>query len=205
MVSTITYGRPEIREPSKDEDDDPLGDEDDDPIEEVPDTDPLLDHITSSGLPLRLRRPTLSDGNCWWDATADQVYVICQLIVSIISVFQVILHDIPDIPRDHGSLRKAVANSLMTLPQTPEWIENFFENSKKNFQKFMARHRRLGTWTDNLGIMCQATALYLGNIHREDPLGSPLITFRKEYPHCWHGQHGSGTVIYQTRGWGEGG
>ena len=104
--------------------------------------------------------------------------VICQLIVSMISVFQVILHDIPDIPRDHGSLRKAVANSLMTLPQTPEWIENFFENSKKNFLKFMARHRRLGTWTDNLGIMCQATALYLGNSHREHPLGSSLIYFQ---------------------------
>ena len=157
-------------EPSEDEDDDPFGDEDDEHIEEVPDTDPLLDHITSSGLPLRLRRPTLSDGNCWWDAAADQVHehvIICHLIVSIIFVFQVILHDIPDIPRDHGSLRRAVVNSLMTLPQTPEWIENFFENSKKNFQKFMARHRRLGTWTDNLGIMCQATALYLGNIHQE--------------------------------------
>ena len=75
MVSSITYGRPEIRETSEDEDedDDPFGDEDDEHIEEVPDTDPLLDHITSSGLPLRLRRPTLSDGNCWWDAIADQV------------------------------------------------------------------------------------------------------------------------------------
>ena len=47
------------------------GDED---LEVVPDTDPLLNHIATSGLPLRLRRPTLSDGNCWWDATADQVH-----------------------------------------------------------------------------------------------------------------------------------
>lgn len=31
----------------------------------------------------------------------------------------------------------------------------------------MARHRRLGTWTDNLGIMCQATALFLGKIYHD--------------------------------------
>ena len=40
---------------------------------EVLETDPLLEHIESSGLPLKMRRPTLSDGNCWWDAVADQV------------------------------------------------------------------------------------------------------------------------------------
>ena len=40
---------------------------------EVLENDPLLEHIESSGLPLRMRRPTLSDGNCWWDAVADQV------------------------------------------------------------------------------------------------------------------------------------
>ena len=37
------------------------------------DTDPLLKHISSTGLPLKLRPPTLSDGNCWYDAMADQV------------------------------------------------------------------------------------------------------------------------------------
>ena len=47
--------------------------EDENVIEVVPDTDALLEHITTSGLPLRSRRPTLSDGNCWWDASADQV------------------------------------------------------------------------------------------------------------------------------------
>ena len=67
-------------------------------------------------------------------------------------------------PRDHRSLRRAVVDSLLTLPQAQSWIQNFFGNSKKNFCKFLARHRKLGTWTDNLGIMCQATALYLGNI-----------------------------------------
>ena len=36
-------------------------------------TDPLLKHISSAGLPLKLRPPTLSDGNCWYDDVADQV------------------------------------------------------------------------------------------------------------------------------------
>ena len=70
-IRPITYQRPDLKELSGNEEDDMSGDED---IEEVPDTDPLLNHIASSGLPLRLRRPTLSDGNCWWDATADQVH-----------------------------------------------------------------------------------------------------------------------------------
>ena len=35
--------------------------------------DPLLKHISSAGLPLKFRPPTLSDGNCWYDAMADQV------------------------------------------------------------------------------------------------------------------------------------
>ena len=36
-------------------------------------SDPLLKHISSAGLPLKLRPPTRSDGNCWFDAVADQV------------------------------------------------------------------------------------------------------------------------------------
>ena len=36
-------------------------------------SDPLLKHISSAGLPLKFRPPTLSDGNCWYDAMADQV------------------------------------------------------------------------------------------------------------------------------------
>ena len=37
------------------------------------DTDPLLKHISSSGLPLKLRPQTPGDGNCWYHAIADQV------------------------------------------------------------------------------------------------------------------------------------
>ena len=110
--------------------------------------DPLLQHIEASGLPLRLRRTTVMDGNCWYDAAADQV----------------LLYQIPDRPGDHHQLRLEVCRSLRHLPQASTWVENLFSNSKKKFSKFIARHRRPGTWTDNLGIMCQATALYLGKV-----------------------------------------
>ena len=75
------------------------------------------------------------------------------------------LFNIAEKPRDHGNLRRKVCDSMMDLPQTPEWIKTSFNNSKEEFLKFIERHRRMGTWTDDAGIMCQATALYLGNIN----------------------------------------
>ena len=74
------------------------------------------------------------------------------------------LFDIADKPRDQGDLRREVCDSIMDLPQTPVWIQNFFNNSKEIFRKYVERNRRMGKWTDDLGIMCQATALFLGNI-----------------------------------------
>ena len=68
-------------------------------------------------------------------------------------------------PRDHGDLRREVCDSLMDLPQTKEWIKTSFNNSNKEFLKFIEIQRRVGTWTDDAGIMCQATALFLGNIN----------------------------------------
>ena len=35
--------------------------------------DPLDLHIRQKGLGLVRRRPTVTDGNCWYDAVADQV------------------------------------------------------------------------------------------------------------------------------------
>ena len=62
----VTYEKPERIH------DDVLGQVEDEAEVEI-DTDPLLEHISSTGLPLKLRPPTLSDGNCWYDAMADQV------------------------------------------------------------------------------------------------------------------------------------
>ena len=109
------------------------------------DPDPLVEHIRDSGLPLKMRPPTLSDGNCWYDAVADQIRLM----------------KIPDKPTYHAEVRDNVTKSLMNLPQTQTWIQNFFNNSMQNFQKFIADHQKTGTWTDNRGILCQATAFYL--------------------------------------------
>ena len=106
----------------------------------------LVNHIKATNLPLSFRPPTRSDGNCWYDAVADQVQLL----------------EIPDKPTDHADVRDQVTKSLLNLPQTPVWIQNFFNNSNVNFRNFIARHRRPGTYTDNLGILCQATAFYLG-------------------------------------------
>ena len=50
-----------------------IQDIDDQSVSSRGDTDPLLKHISSSGLPLKLRPQTPGDGNCWYHAIADQV------------------------------------------------------------------------------------------------------------------------------------
>ena len=45
-------------------------------------------------------------------------------------------------------------------------MKSIFNNSLSKFLEFIAVHKRNGEWTDEYGIMCQATALYLErNIH----------------------------------------
>ena len=125
-------------------------------------TDPLMKHIKEMKLPLVRRQASGGNGNCWYVAMADQVHrtVSFQKLLScdftVMFVFaQVKLHEIPNKPAEHGLLRTEVCKALPNLPQTPEWIENFFENSKLNFSKFLALHARPGTWTDEDGIICQ--------------------------------------------------
>ena len=75
-VPLITYERPDIvGEDNDDNDDGPEEVIGGDNVVDVDDdeADQLLEHIRQSGLPLRLRDPTRSDGNCWYDAVADQV------------------------------------------------------------------------------------------------------------------------------------
>ena len=50
-----------------------IQDIDDQSVSSRGDTDPLLKHISSSALPLKLRPQTPGDGNCWYHAIADQV------------------------------------------------------------------------------------------------------------------------------------
>ena len=61
----------------------------------------LFGHIKNYDLRLVSRPPTANDGNCWYDAIADQIVV----------------HDLPNLPRDQASLRRAVVAAIPTLPQ----------------------------------------------------------------------------------------
>ena len=80
------------------------------------DPDPLVEHIRGSGLPLKMRPPTLSDGNCQYDAVADQIQLM----------------KIPDKPTNHADVRDEVTKPLLNLPQTQTWIQNFFNNIVSN-------------------------------------------------------------------------
>ena len=104
----------------------------------------LLRHIEKFCLNLTVRPPTVSDGNCWYDAMADQVR----------------LHDL-DRPRTPSGLRRAVCEAIPLMPEAKEWCRSLFPDSA-SFISFLVKHSTPGTWTDPMGIMCQATALYLG-------------------------------------------
>ena len=63
-------------------------------------------------LPLVRGRPTISDGNCWYDAIVDQMQ----------------LYGIGYMGSDHITLRKEVISSLPGFEQASQWIENIFYN-----------------------------------------------------------------------------
>jgi len=109
----------------------------------------LESHIREHSLNLIPREATRNDGNCWYDAIADQI----------------VLHEVPDKPTNHIDLRTAVCNALPKLPQAKDWVQNIF-GGEESFSDFIEEHKKPGVWTDGLGIMCQATSLYVGrNIH----------------------------------------
>ena len=108
--------------------------------------DPLDQHILDKGLALERSGVTVSDGNCWYDAVADQVKLL----------------EIPGVARDHEGLRSEICKALPKLPQAAEWKKSVFRSDRKRFHNFVTKHKRVGEWTDERGIICQATALYLG-------------------------------------------
>ena len=91
------------------------------------------------------RECTKGDGNCWYRACADQV----------------VLHNLPDLPRDHRALRLLITSRIRSLPQYDGWLANHFGGNVEAFDQFLHRHSQNGVWTDAYGILCQATALIL--------------------------------------------
>ena len=105
--------------------------------------DALKQHIEDHCLGLVFRECTKGDGNCWYRAGADQV----------------VLHNLPGLPRDHKALRELVTSSIPSLPQYDGWLANLFGGDVEAFDRFLHHHSQNGVWTDVSGILCQATAL----------------------------------------------
>ena len=101
------------------------------------DGDPLLRHIQRFNLDLEPRSPTASDGNCWYDAMADQVR----------------LHGLAK-PTSHLELRKEVCAAIPFMAEAAAWGSDLFPDTT-SFLAFLNKHRQPGTWTDDRGIMCQ--------------------------------------------------
>ncbi len=103
--------------------------------------DSLLKHIDDYNLNLKLSSETKSDGNCLYNAIADQIT----------------MHNLPDLPRDSDALRLAVIALIPSLPQASHWTNIL--GSKIAMDAFLKKHSQDCEWTDSMGIMCQATAL----------------------------------------------
>ena len=88
----------------------------------------LSNLIRTMKLPLVRGRPTISDGNCWYDAIDDQMQ----------------LHGIGGVS-DHITLRKEVILSLPGFEQALQWIEEIFDNKIDDWERFLAEHSQPGT------------------------------------------------------------
>ena len=106
-------------------------------------------YLEENNLPFVVRRRNKSDGNCWYEAIADQIE----------------LHGL-NLPSNHLFLRKVICNLLLTHPQKDVWVKNLFGGSEDKYSDFVQLHRRRGEWTDNRGLICTVTAhLLKRNIH----------------------------------------
>ena len=106
--------------------------------------DVLDEHIKVHKLPLVKSLVTPSDGNCWYSAVCDQIRLTN-------------IHGKPNTP---DSLRKTICDVIPSFPQAQFWITKLF-HGQSGFRKFLTHHKKNGEWTNDDGVMCQATALYL--------------------------------------------
>ena len=55
----------------------------------------------------------------------------------------------------------AIVRAIPKLSQAEHWILNILGSAKK-MEEFLKKHSEPGTWTDDSGIICLATALIVG-------------------------------------------
>ena len=116
--------------------------------------DQLARHIEAKNLNLRLRRPSSSDGNCFFDS-------LCDLIDKF---------NIRNVPHDKDQLRQGICCSFTSHPQFPFWMTEIFKKPVV-CQMFLSNMKKSGTYTDNMGLIIAVAAQFLGN--------SQFLTFLK--------------------------
>jgi len=97
---------------------------------------------------LKAKPVTIGDGNCWYRAAASQV----------------VLHKIPNKPRDHKAMRQEVCNHLKHLPRQvkEDTVNVVYKGKDRGLTDLASRQRKPGQWVDNTGVMVMATAHFLG-------------------------------------------
>jgi len=90
---------------------------------------------------------TKGDGNCWFRALSEQVNI----------------HNLPDMPRNHRSLRLEVCDHVKNLPEKvlEDIIQVSFDGKRKKLTDLICRQRFADQWIDDHGIMNLTTAAYL--------------------------------------------
>jgi len=101
-----------------------------------------------NNIPLQPRAATRGDGNCFFRSVADQI----------------LLHQIPNKPSTHTSLRLAVCDHIKKLP--PAILQNtvdiVFKGKRRGLIGLASRQRKSRQFVDDNGVMVMATALFLG-------------------------------------------
>jgi len=99
-------------------------------------------------IPLQPRAATRGDGNCFFRSVSDQI----------------LLHQIPNKPSTHTSLRLAVCDHIKKLP--PAILQNtvdiVFKGKRRGLIGLASRQRKSRQFVDDNGVMVMATALFLG-------------------------------------------
>ena len=115
--------------------------------------------LEASNIPYRCSSPTRGDGNCWWRAIADLLGMEGE--------------------DAHKMLRWQVCENVKRCPK--EWLETHtslhFNDKPRGITDFVYRQKKLGQYTDNKGIITQATAYFTQrNIHVFSVTGGKVPT-----------------------------
>ena len=112
--------------------------------------------IRENKLNLVISDITPSDGSCWYWSILDQLK-----LHNITSFPRIGRYKNDDFPKTAHALRLYICKFLPRLPQAKDWRKNLFANAKE-FDAFIEKHKQENEWTDERGIMCNATALIIG-------------------------------------------